>query len=251
MIDEILELTGDTGDICTRVSNVEILTVEGVATIVVTVVVTTCSRNHHERTLCLLLQTGYFPMLRVLRFNRRLHAEQDVPRALISLPGKIRATGMVFMMDAMPVSCANTQRLNAAVKPRAMNIWAYCASKGKWYSNGRLQLSCDAAGGLIVCVVARQMERVDPGAKITLPLIFTGWQCRGRRYIFCQRPGLVVELYQRLCATYSNLYRKTRGKWVEDAVLICAHHSRIEAVNGSWRKGAYNSLMRVLIPILP
>lgn len=51
----------------------------------------------------MLQQTGYLPHLSVSRFNRRLHALQEVLLSIVSILGEMLASGHVFVIDTLPV----------------------------------------------------------------------------------------------------------------------------------------------------
>lgn len=70
VIDDVSKMLDHTDDSRTQVSSAEILTVA--------IVAAKYFQNHHERALCILQQMHHLPNLSVSRFNRRLHALQEV-----------------------------------------------------------------------------------------------------------------------------------------------------------------------------
>ncbi len=95
VIDDVLKAMGYVDDSRTTISSAEI--------VIVAVVAAKFFQNHHERALCMLQQMHYLPALSVSRFNRRLHALQEVLLSIVSMLGEILATGTVFVIDTMPV----------------------------------------------------------------------------------------------------------------------------------------------------
>jgi len=95
VIDDLLPIINRTDDSRATISSAEILTVAAGAA--------KYFHNHHERALCMLQQTGYLPHLSVSRFNRRLHALQEVLLSIVSILGEMLASGHVFVIDTLPV----------------------------------------------------------------------------------------------------------------------------------------------------
>ena len=95
VIDDLLPIINHTDDNQATISSAEILTVA--------IVAAKFFHNHHVRALCMLQQTGYLPQLSVSRFNRRLHALQDVLLTIVSVLGEMPGSGHVFVIDTMPV----------------------------------------------------------------------------------------------------------------------------------------------------
>ncbi len=95
VIDDVLKGIGHVDDSRATISSAEIVTVA--------VVAAKYFQNHHERALCLLQQTGYLPKLSVSRFNRRLHALQEVLLLIVHVLSELLATGQVFVIDTLPV----------------------------------------------------------------------------------------------------------------------------------------------------
>lgn len=114
VVDDVLKAIGHTDDSRSQVSSAEILTVA--------IVAAKYFQNHHERALCMLQQTGYLPKLSVSRFNRRLHALQDVLLFIVSLLGEMMTTGNLFVIDAMPVPVCKRVRAQRCRKSSGRSI---------------------------------------------------------------------------------------------------------------------------------
>jgi hypothetical protein len=132
VIDDLLNIMNHTDDSRATLSGAGILTVA--------VVAAKFFQNHHERTLCMLQQTGYLPKLSLSRFNRRLHALQDVLLLIVSVLGEMMATGQVFVIDTMPVPVCKRVRAERCRKVQGDDFLGYCASKREYYFGWQLHL---------------------------------------------------------------------------------------------------------------
>ena len=138
VIDDLLTIMNHTDDCRATFSSAEILTVA--------VVAAKFFQNHHERALCMLQQTGYLPQLSVSRFNRRLHALQDVLMLIVKVLGEMMSSGQVFVIDTMPVPVCKRVRARRCSEVQGKAYQGYCASKRDWYFGWQLHLVCDTAG---------------------------------------------------------------------------------------------------------
>lgn len=227
IIDDVLKHIGHTDDTRARVSSAEILTVA--------IVSAKYFQNHHERALCLLQQTGYLPKLSVSRFNRRLHALQNILLLVASLLGEMMATGNVFVIDTMPVPVCKRVRANRCRKVQGNDYLGYCASKREYYCGWQLHLVCDA-GGVPVAF------ELLPASWDELTLVQELLYVLPAGSVVVADKGYISDKDQQL--SYINgrvrLVPKQRrnmaGNTVEDAALIRAHRSRIETVNSQLEK---------------
>lgn len=121
-------------------------TISSAEIVAVAVVAVNYFQNHHERAFCLLQQTGYLPKLSVSRFNRRLHALQEVLLLIVHVLGELLATGQVSVIDTVPVPVCKRVRAERCRKVQGENYRGYCASKRDYYFGWQLHLVCDAAG---------------------------------------------------------------------------------------------------------
>lgn len=227
MIDDVLELIGHTDDTRTRVSSAEILTVA--------IVAAKYFQNHHERALCLLQQTGYLPKLSVSRFNRRLHALQDILLLIVSLLGEMMATGTVFVIDTMPVAVCKQVRAARCRKVQGDDYLGYCASKREYSCGWQLHLVCDATGVPVafellparwdaLTLVQDLLSPLPEGSVVVADKGYISDKDQQLSYIN-GRVRLVPKQRRNMC-----------GNTAEDAELIRAHRSRIETVNGQLEK---------------
>lgn len=227
VVDDILKLIGHTDDCRTQVSSAEILTVA--------IVAAKYFHNHHERALCLLQQTGYLPKLSVSRFNRRLHALQDILLLVVSLLGEMMATGNVFVIDTMPVPVCKRVRAARSRKVQGDDYLGYCASKREYYCGWQLHLVCDIAG------VPVSFELL-PAQWDELTLVQDLLSLLPEGSVVVADKGYISDKDQQL--SYINgcvrlvpkQRRNMRGNTVEDAALIRTHRSWIETVNGQLEK---------------
>jgi hypothetical protein len=85
----------------------------------------------------------HLPKLSVSRFNRRLHALQDVLLIIVSVLGEMLATGPVFVFDAMPVPECKRVRAERCRKAPGTIFWAFV----------RINLTTILVGSCIWCVM--------------------------------------------------------------------------------------------------
>lgn len=227
VIDDVLELIGHTDDTRTRVSSAEILTVA--------IVAARYFQNHHERALCLLQQTGYLPKLSVSRFNRRLHALQDILLLIASLLGEMMATGNVFVIDTMPVPVCKRVRAARCRKVQGDDYLGYCASKRAYYCGWQLHLVCDATG------VPVAFELL-PARWDELTLVQDLLSLLPEGSVVVADKGYISDTDQQLSYINGRVRlvpkqrRNMRGNTTQDAELIRTHRSRIETVNSQLEK---------------
>src|SRR4051812_30753100 len=96
VLDDILRALGHRTDCRAQTSDSEVLTVG---------VIAACQfANHHERPLCVLKGLGYLSApLPISRFNRRFHALAHRLSAALDLLAAVFATGVVFVIDSIPL----------------------------------------------------------------------------------------------------------------------------------------------------
>jgi hypothetical protein len=227
VIDDVLKAMGHMDDSRTVISSAEIVTVA--------VVAAKFFQNHHERALCMLQQTHYLPALSVSRFNRRLHALQEVLLSIVSMLGEILATGDVFVIDTMPVPVCKRVRAKRCRKVQGDHYLGYCASKRDYYFGWQLHLVCDAMGIPVtfellpaqwdeLTLVQALLNSLPEGSAVVADKGYISDQDQQLSYIY-GRVRLIPK--QR---------RNMAGNTVEDATLIRAHRSRIETVNAQLEK---------------
>lgn len=227
VIDDVLDLMGHSDDSRTQVSNAEILTVA--------VVAAKYFQNHHERALCMLQQTGYVPRLSVSRFNRRLHALQEVLLLMVSLLGEMLTTGTVFVIDTMPVPVCKRVRAKRCRKVQGDDYLGYCASKHDFYFGWQLHLVCDAAGVPVTFeLLPAKWDELTLVQDLLSPLPEGSVVVADKGYISDQDQQLsYINGRVRLVPKQR---RNMTGNTVEDATLIHTHRSRIETVNSQLEK---------------
>jgi hypothetical protein len=227
VIDDVLKAIGHTDDIRTHVSSAEILTVA--------IIAAKYFQNHHERALCLLQQTGYLPKLSVSRFNRRVHALQEVLLIIVSLRGELLASGKVFVIDTMPVPVCKRVRANRCRKVQGDAYLGYCASKREFYFGWQLHLVCDAAGIPVAFeLLPAKWDELTLVQALLSPLPQGSVVVADKGYISDQDQQLS---YINGCVRLVPKQRRSMtGNTVEDAALIRAHRPRIETVNSQLEK---------------
>lgn len=227
VIDDVLEIMGHTDDGRTHVSSAEILTVA--------IVAAKYFQNHHERALCMLQQTGYLPKLSVSRFNRRLHALQDVLLLIVSLLGEMMTTGNVFVIDTMPVPVCKRVRAERCRKVQGDDYRGYCASKRDYYFGWQLHLVCDAAGVPATFeLLLAQWDELTLVQDLLSPLPEGSMVVADKGYISDQDQQLsYINGRVRLVPKQR---RNMTGNTLEDAALIHTHRPRIETVNSQLEK---------------
>ncbi len=227
VIDDVLKEMGHGDDSRAVISNAEIVTVA--------VVAAKYFQNHHERALCLLQQTHYVPRLSISRFNRRLHALQEVLLVIVSLLGEMLATGTVFVIDTMPVPVCKRVRAGRCRKVQGNHYLGYCASKRDYYFGWQLHLVCDVAGIPVAFeLLPAQWD------ELTLVQALLNSLPEGSSVVADK--GYISDQDQQLSFIYGRVRlipkqrRNMTGNTVEDATLIRAHRSRIETVNAQLEK---------------
>jgi hypothetical protein len=227
VVDDLLKVLGYTDDCRAQVSNAEILTVA--------IVAAKYFQNHHERALCLLQPTGYLPKLSVSRFNRRVHALQDILLVIASLLGEMMATGNVFVIDTMPVPVCKRVRADRCRKVQGTDYLGYCASKREDYFGWQWHLVCDAAG--IPVTFELLPAKWD---ELTLVQDLLSVLPAGSSVVADK--GYISDLDQQLSYINGRVRlipkqrRNMRGNTVEDAALLRVQRARIETVNGQLEK---------------
>jgi hypothetical protein len=227
VIDDVLKMMGHTDDSRAHVSSAEILTVA--------IVAAKYFQNNHERALCMLQQTHYLPQLSVSRFNRRLHALQEVLMSIARLLGEILATGKVFVIDTMPVPVCKRVRAQRCRKVQGDHYLGYCASKREFYFGWQLHLVCDAAGIPVAFeLLPAQWD------ELTLVQDLLSTLPEGSSVVADK--GYISDLDQQLSYIHGRVRlipkqrRNMTGNTLEDTALIRAHRSRIETVNAQLEK---------------
>jgi hypothetical protein len=227
VIDDVLEFIGHTDDVRARVSSAEIVTVA--------IVAAKYFQNHHERALCLLQQTGYLPKLSVSRFNRRLHALQDILLLIASVLGEMMATGNVFVIDTMPVPVCKRVRADRCRKVQGDAYLGYCASKREYYCGWQLHLVCDAAGVPVTFeLLPAKWDELTLVQDLLSPLPKGSMVVADKGYI-SDKDQQLSYIHGRV-RLVPKQRRNMSGNTVEDAALIRAHRSRIETVNSQLEK---------------
>jgi len=227
VIDDLLKIMNHTDDSRATISSAEILTVA--------IVAAKFFQNHHEQALCMLQQTGYLPKLSVSRFNRRLHALQDVLLLIMSLLGEMMTTGTVFVIDTMPVPVCKRVRAKRCRKVQGDDYLGYCASKREYYCGWQLHLVCDVAGVPINFeLLPAKWDELTLVQALLSPLPEGSVVVADKGYISDQDQQLsYINGRVRLVPKQR---RNMAGNTVEDAALIAAHRSRIETVNSQLEK---------------
>lgn len=227
VIDDVLKGIGHVDDSRATISSAEIVTVA--------VVAAKYFQNHHERALCLLQQTGYLPKLSVSRFNRRLHALQEVLLLIVHVLGELLATGQVFVIDTLPVPVCKRVRADRCRKVQGENYLGYCASKREFYFGWQLHLVCDAADVPVSFdLLPARWDELTLVQALLSPL--------PEGSVLVADKGYISDLDQQLSYINGRVRlvpkqrRNMRGNSVEDAALIRAHRSRIETVNSQLEK---------------
>ena len=123
MIDDVLRLMNYEDDVRATVSAAEVLTV----------VAARFFQNHHERALCILQKLGDVPRLSVSRFNRHLHARQEVLWQLTQVLSEIFAAGTVYIIDTLPLQVCKRVRAQRCKKVQGKAFWGYCAAKDELF----------------------------------------------------------------------------------------------------------------------
>ncbi len=227
VIDDVLKAMGHRDDSRTEISSAEIVTVA--------VVAAKYFQNHHERALCMLQQTHYLPRLSVSRFNRRLHALQEVLMSVVSWLGELLTTGDVFVIDTMPVPVCKCVRAERCRKVQGDHYLGYCASKREWYFGWQLHLVCDATGIPITFeLLPARWDELTLVQDLLTPLPEGSSVVADKGYISHQDQQLSY-IHGRV-RLIPRQRRNMAGNTVEDARLIRAHRSRIETVNSQLEK---------------
>ena len=227
VIDDVLKGIGHVDDSRATISSAEIVTVA--------VVAAKYFQNHHERALCLLQQTGYLPKLSVSRFNRRLHALQEVLLLLVSLLGELMMTGNVFIIDTLPVPVCKRVRAKRCCKVQGDAYGGYCASKREYYWGWQLHLVCDATGVPISFdLLPARWDELTLVQALLSPLPEGSVVVADKGYI-SDRDQQLSYIHGRV-RLVPKQRRNMTGNTTEDAALIRAHRPRIETVNSQLEK---------------
>ena len=227
VIDDVLKGIGHVDDSRATISGAEIVTVA--------VVAAKYFQNHHERALCLLQQTGYLPQLSVSRFNRRLHALQEVLLLIVHVLGELLATGQVFVIDTLPLPVCKRVRAERCRKVQGENYQGYCASKRDTYFGWQLHLVCDAAGVPVSFdLLPARWDELTLVQALLSPLPEGSVVVADKGYI-SDRDQQLSYIHGRVRLAPKQR-RNMTGNTTEDAALIRAHRPRIETVNSQLEK---------------
>lgn len=227
VIDDVLKEMDHVDDSRATISSAEIVTVA--------VVASKFFQNHHERALCMLQQTGYLPQLSVSRFNRRLHALQDVLMLIVSLLGELLVSGKVFVIDTMPLPVCKRVRAERCRKVQGDEYLGYCASKREYYFGWQLHLVCDAAGVPVTFeLLPAKWDELTLVQALLSPLPEGSVVVADKGYISDQDQQLSY-IHGRV-RLVPKQRRNMTGNTTEDAALIREHRPRIETVNSQLEK---------------
>ncbi len=227
VIDDVLKAMHYQDDSRATISNAEILTLA--------VIAAKYFQNHHERALYLLVQLGYLPALSISRFNRRLHALQEVLWQVASLLGDVWAEGRVFVIDTLPLPVCKWVRAARCRKVQGPAFHGYCAAKDEFYFGWQLHLVCDATGvPLAFEMLPARWDELTLVQDLLAPLPEGSAVVADKGYISDQDQQLSY-IYGRV-RLVPKQRRNMTGNTAEDAALIREHRSRIETVNSQLEK---------------
>ena len=227
MIDDVLRLMNHEDDVRATVSAAEVLTVA--------VVAARFFQNHHERALCILQKLGDIPRLSVSRFNRRLHALQEVLWQLTQVLSAVFAAGTVYIIDTLPLPVCKRVRAQRCKKVQGKAFWGYCAAKDELFFGWQLHLLCDAQGVPVafdvlparwdeLTIVQDLLAVLPAGSSVVADKGYISDHDQQLSYIH----GLVRLIPKQR--------RNMRGNSREDVHLIRQHRSMIETVNSQLEK---------------
>lgn len=139
LIDTLMDRLNHRSDVRAHVPDSEV--------ILIAVVAAKYFGNHHERTVCILRESGYLSgWIDVTRFNRRLHKLADWVQFIARALGEILRSGDVFVIDSLPVPVCRRVRARRCRKVRGREYCGYCAAKKEKFFGWRLHLLCTPAG---------------------------------------------------------------------------------------------------------
>jgi hypothetical protein len=164
IIDDMMRSLNHRSHALAKVSDAEVLTVA--------VVAAKYFQNNHERALWMLTHLGYLSeRLSTSRFNRRLHAVADWLRLTLETLGELFASGLVFIIDSMPLPVCRRARARRNQKVRGRHYCGYCAAKKEKFFGFRLHLVCTPAGLQVsFAIVAGGYHDLTPIHELTFPL---------------------------------------------------------------------------------
>ena len=227
VIDDVLKAMRHQDDCRATMSSAEVLTV--------VIVAAKYFQNHHERALLVLQQLNYLPGLSVSRFNRRLHALQDVLWQVMTILSDRLATGSVFIIDTLPVPVCKLVRAPRCRKVQGKAYRGYCAAKQEHYFGWQLHLVCDTAGIPVSFeLLPARWDELTLVQDLLAPLSEGSSVVADKGYISDQDQQLSY-LYGRV-RLIPKQRRNMTGNTPEDAALIRQHRSRIETVNSQLEK---------------
>ena len=239
MIDDVLRLMNYQDDVRATMSAAEVLTVA--------VVAARFFQNHHERALCILQKLGDIPRLSVSRFNRRLHALQELLWQVTQVLSDIFAAGSVYIIDTLPLPVCKRVRAQRCKKVQGEAFWGYCAAKDEFFFGWQLHLLCDAQGVPVafdilparwdeLTIVQDLLAVLPAGSSVVADKGYISDQDQQLSYIH----GTVRLIPKQR--------RNMRGNSREDAQLIRQHRSMIETVNSQLEKMGVQRLHARTIP---
>lgn len=227
VLDDVLKAMGYKDDCRATMSNAEVLTVG--------IVAAKYFQNHHERALQVLHGEGYVSQLSLSRFNRRLHALQEVLWQVMLVLSDLLATGTVFIIDTLPIPVCKRVRASRCRKVQGKAYRGDCAAKQEHYFGWQLHLVCDAAGVPVsfellparwdeLTLVHDRLAPLSEGSSVVADKGYISATDQPLSYIYAQ---------VRLIPKHR---RNMTDNSPEDAALIRQHRLRIESVNSQLEK---------------
>ena len=139
VIDDLMTEIGHHTHTLATVSDAEILTVA--------ISASKYFKGHFETALNVMKQTHWIkPNLSISRFNRRLHHLADWLGFTLECLADLFRTGLVFVIDTMPLPVCKRVRARRCRKVRGREFCGYCASKRERFYGWRLHFIVDQHG---------------------------------------------------------------------------------------------------------
>lgn len=139
IIDDFLTTLGHKTHPLATVTDAEVLTVA--------VVASKFFGNNHKNALAWMKAALFIPdALDLTRFSRRLALLADWLELLLETIGELSSTGLVYIIDSMPLPVCQRVRAMRCKKVRGREFCGYCAAKKQKFFGWRLHLVCDPNG---------------------------------------------------------------------------------------------------------
>jgi len=127
--------------------------------------------SNHQKARVWLRVTGYFPLLSLSRFNRRVHYLKDFIEFCFESLNELFLTGELYIEDSMPLPVCKRARASRNKKVKGREYYGYCAAQEEKFFGFRLHLVVETTGiPVSLAILPGAYYDLTPLYEITFPL---------------------------------------------------------------------------------